>query len=244
MTRNIKLLLAYDGAQYHGWQDSLEKTLSDVLEKICQHPIMLQAASRTDAGVHAYGQVANFKTSKELDLGQLHCSLNQLLPKNIVIRGVEFAPDEFHPTLDARSKEYRYYLCLGKFQFPHHRFYSWHVPQKLDFEAIDSAAQALCGKRDFSSFCNHRANSSYTHYIREISSINIIKVEENRLCFIIRGNNFLFRMVRNIVGTLVHIGRGKLALENLPSIIDAHDRTYAGITAPAHGLFLHEVFYN
>lgn len=243
MTHNIKLLIAYDGTRYHGWQNSIEKSLGDILEKICQHPIQLQAASRTDAGVHAYGQVANFTTSKEFDLGRLQCSLNQLLPKDIVIRNLEYAPDIFHPTLDAKGKEYRYYLCLGKFQLPHNRLYSWHVYQKLDLSVMESAAQAICGKRDFSSFCNQGSDSCYSHFVREITSIDINKLEENRLCFVIKGNSFLFRMVRNIVGTLVYIGRGKLALSDLPAILEACNRTYAGVTAPAHGLFLQEVFY-
>lgn len=243
MIHNIKLLIAYDGTRYRGWQNSIEKSLKEILEKICQHPIQLQAASRTDAGVHAYGQVANFNTPKEINLGQLQCSLNQLLPKDIVIRQLEYVPETFHPTLNAKSKEYRYYLCLGKFQLPHHRLYSWHVYQKLDFAAMESAAQILCGTRDFSSFCNQGSDSSYTHFVREITSIEILRLPENRLSFIIRGNSFLFRMVRNIVGTLIYIGRGKLALEDLSAILKACDRTCAGVTAPAHGLFLHEVFY-
>jgi tRNA pseudouridine38-40 synthase len=240
---NIKLLIAYDGTRYHGWQDSIEKALQKIIEKICRHPIYLQAASRTDAGVHAYGQVVNFTTSKNLDLGQFQCSLNQLLPKDIVIKDVEYAPDHFHPTLDAKSKEYRYNICLGKFQLPHHRFYSWHVPQPLDFAAMETAASALCGKKDFSSFSNHRTEGYYDHCVREITCIEILKIEENHLIIKITGNNFLFRMVRNLVGTLVYIGRGKIALEDLPTILESRDRTCAGITAPAHGLFLHEVFY-
>lgn len=241
--RNIKLLIAYDGTRYHGWQDSIEKTLQKILEKICQHPIYLQAASRTDAGVHAYGQVVNFRTSKEINPGQFQCSLNQLLPKDIVIKHLELAPELFHPTLDAKSKEYRYYICLGKFQLPHLRLHSWHVQQDLNFLAMENAAQILCGQKDFSTFCNHRTEGYYSHCVREITSIKILKLDENRLCFVIRGNNFLYRMVRNLVGTLVYIGRGKIAPDELPAILESHDRTSAGITAPAHGLFLHEVFY-
>ncbi len=243
MIYNVKLLIAYDGTLYNGWQDSIETTLKNILEKIYQHPIQPQAASRTDAGVHAYGQVINYLTPKEIKLEKLHYSLNKLLPKSIVTRQLEYAPEAFHPTLDACGKEYRYYLCLGKVQLPHYRFYSWHVNYDLDFDSMENGAQIICGKRDFSSFCNQGSQSCYTHYIREITSILLQKMDDNRLCFIVRGNNFLYRMARNIVGTLVYIGRGKIAAHNLSAILESCDRTLAGISAPAHGLFLHEVYY-
>lgn len=243
MPHNVKLLIAYDGTHYSGWKNSIEAALREILEKIYQHPIQLQAASRTDAGVHAYGQVANFSSSKALNLEKLQCSLSKLLPKDIVIRHLEYAPEAFHPTLDARGKEYRYYVCLGKIQLPHLRLHSWHVPNFLDLDSMRKGAQGICGKRDFASFCNLRSNNCYTHFIREITSIDIQTIDNNRLCFVIRGNSFLYRMVRNIVGTLINIGRGKIALQDLSAILDGCNRTLAGVSAPAHGLFLHEVYY-
>lgn len=242
MAHNVKLLISYDGTFYQGWQNSIEKVLKEILEKILQHPIRLQAASRTDAGVHAHGQVVNFFTTH--DTNKLRNSLNQLLPKDIAVRELTLAHHSFHPTLDAESKEYRYYVCLGEFQLPYHRLYSWHVYHPLNIELMNQAAKLLCCKRDFSSFCNHRSVASYSHYIREITSIKILQIDNNRLCFCIKGNNFLFRMVRNLVGTLIYIGREKILLQNLSTLLDACNRTAAGITAPAHGLFLHEIFYH
>lgn len=243
MIRNIKLIVAYDGTRYRGWQDSIETAIRNVLEMICRHEIYLQAAGRTDAGVHAHGQVVNFMTSKDLNPGRLQCSLNQLLPKDIVVKSAEFASETFHPTLDAKGKEYLYYLCIGKFQLPEHRLYSWFVPQKLDREAMESAARILSGKQDFASFCNHRPVHRYSDFVREVSSITFRECGTDRLCISVQGNHFLYRMVRNLVGTLVYIGRGKLALSDLRAILDAGERSAAGICAPAHGLFLHEVFY-
>lgn len=243
MNYNIKLLIAYDGTHYKGWQHSIEAALKERLEKIFQHPIKLQAASRTDAGVHAYGQVANFYTNKLLDLQRLKCSLNQLMPKDIVIREIELAPENFHPTLDAIGKEYRYYICNSSFQLPHHRFYSWHVYQELDFDSILKGTQIFGGEHDFSSFCNEGSNSAYEHYIRKIDSLEMVKIEKNRYCFIIKGNNFLYKMVRNIVGTLIDVGRKKIPWQSISQILEEKNRIYAGVSAPAHGLFLQEVFY-
>lgn len=246
---NIKLIIAYDGKAYLGWQKThmgpnIEATLQKVIEQILQHPAPLQAASRTDAGVHAEGQVVNFFTSKpHLDLNKFRTSLNSLLPKDIVVLQTEFAPISFHPTLDCISKEYRYFLCLGPTQLPHYRFYSWHVPCFLNLEAIQKSLPFLIGNLDFAAFCNTKKNAKYINYIRKIQEIGLIILENNRLCFRIKGNHFLYKMVRNIVGTLVDIGRGRLSLEILPAILRSRHRAKAGITAPAHGLFLHQVFY-
>jgi tRNA pseudouridine38-40 synthase len=246
--KNIKLILAYDGTHYQGWQrgsegKSIEETLEKTLSLICQHPVVLQAASRTDAGVHAEGQVVNFFSTKELAPSQLSWSLNQLLPKDLAVIQVEFANDSFHPTLDSISKEYRYYICNSPHQLPHHRLYSWHVYQRLNFDSIDAGMQLLQGKHDFSSFCNHHINQNYVDHIREIFSFERIALPDKRHCFIVRGNHFLYRMVRNLVGTLIDIGRGKIALEELSHILKARDRTCAGVSAPAHGLFLHQISY-
>lgn len=244
MQRNIKLTIAYDGTAYQGWQDSIEKALRNELEKILQHPIYLQAASRTDAGVHADGQIVNFKTAKPVDYQKLFIALNQLLPKDIVIRNIACMPDSFHPTLDAIGKEYRYYICNNKVQLPAHRFYSWHVHQGLDFEAMRAGARILIGKHDFSAFCNQGSDSCYAHHVRQVTALELRPLNDGRYFFLIKGNSFLYKMVRNMVGTLVDIGRGKIALESLPQILSSCDRTQAGVTAPAHGLFLHEVFYS
>jgi tRNA pseudouridine38-40 synthase len=245
---NIKLVITYDGRNYLGWQKtpmgpSIEGTLQSVIEQIVQHPSPLQAASRTDAGVHALGQVINFLTSKSLDLDKFFVSLNSLLPKDIVVLHAELMPISFHPTLDCIGKEYRYFICFGHTQLPHHRFYSWHVPYQLNLDLIHQALPILVGTHHFAAFCNVKKNAHYTDYIREVKLLELIELEGNRLCIRIGGNHFLYKMVRNIVGTLIDIGRGKMMLVSLPHILQSGYRPEAGVTAPAHGLFLYNVFY-
>lgn len=246
---NIKLVISYDGKAYLGWQKSrlgpsIEIALQTVVEQILQHPITLQAASRTDAGVHAQGQVVNLFTSKhDLDLHKFRLSLNSLLPEDIAVLSAESMPSSFHPTLDCIGKEYRYFICLGPVQLPKNRFYSWHVPYSLDFGKIRQAMPMLIGKHDFSAFCNIKKNARYNDYVRDIQYLELEQPEDDRLFFRICGNHFLYKMVRNIVGTLVDIGRGKLDLERLPEILSSKNRPEAGVTAPAHGLFLYKVFY-
>jgi tRNA pseudouridine38-40 synthase len=245
---NVKLVVSYDGRNYLGWQKTkcsptIEGTLQILLEQIYQEPISLQAASRTDAGVHANGQVVNFISSKEKDLNRLQSSLNQLLPKDISILSVESMPPSFHPTINSQGKEYHYYVCYGPVQMPLHRFYSWHISYPLDIPSMREAATFLTGTQDFSTFCNFKKIVSYSDFTRTIQQIEIETIPPSRLRFRIIGNHFLYKMVRNIVGTLIYVGRGRLQLDDIQQIIDSHDRTQAGITAPAHGLFLHQVFY-
>ena len=157
---NIRLTLSYLGTLYLGWQKtrmgpSIEEALEKALSQILQESISLQAASRTDAGVHAEGQVVNFFTKQEkLDLKRLQKSLNGLLPKEISVIDISFAPDPFHPTLDVLGKEYHYHLCCSTVQLPFYRHVSWHFPYLLDLQKMQDAAQLLVGKHDFSAFCN------------------------------------------------------------------------------------------
>jgi len=245
---NVKMIIAYDGTCYLGWQKtrmgmSIEEVLQECLEKILQEKISLQAASRTDAGVHAEGQVVNFFTTKKISNERLKLSLNSLLPKDIAILHVENASADFHPTLDCIGKEYHYHLCFGSVQYPRHRFYSWHFPQELNADNMRQAAASLIGEHDFSAFCNFKKNAAYSNYIRQIQDIEILELPQKRLCIKIRGNHFLYKMARNIAGTLVYVGCGKLSLEDLPEILGSKKRTLAGMTAPAHGLALHKVLF-
>lgn len=246
---NIKLVIAYDGTAYLGWQKtrmgpSIEETLQGVIEQIVQHPAPLQAVSRTDAGVHAKGQVVNFLTSKtQLDLNKFCLSLNSLLPKDIVVLQAELAPASFHPTLDCIGKEYHYFICFGPTQLPENRFYSWHVPYNLNLDNMHQALPMLIGTHHFASFCNVKKNAHYTDDIREIRALDLLQIEKQRLCIRVSGNHFLYKMVRNLVGTLVDIGRGKMSPEHLPAILQSKSRPQAGVTAPAHGLFLYRAFY-
>lgn len=248
--KNIKLTVAYDGANYCGWQKSfhrksIEAELQKILEKIFQIPLQLQAASRTDAKVHANAQVVNFFVPEDrlFDLSRLHMSVNRLLPKDIAVLSVEEVPKDFHPSLNAKSKEYRYYACYGKFQLPHNRHYSWHYYYPLDFSLMRQAAKILMGKHNFSSFCNQKHSCSYEDFTREVYDISIFEIAEQRLCIAIKGNRFLYRMARNIAGLLLAAGACKIDISSIESIIQSGDRTKASVTAPPHALFLHKIYY-
>jgi tRNA pseudouridine38-40 synthase len=244
---NIKAILAYDGTRYLGWQKtrmgpSIEGQLQSVLEQITGQSIVLQAASRTDAGVHADGQVVNFFLNKEtVELPKLQLSLNRLLPGDISVLKLTAVHSEFHPTLDAACKEYHYTFSIGPVQFPRHRLYAWHYPYKLDIQAISDASRHFIGEHDFSSFCNVKKNDKETDFIRTVFSIEIKELAESRLRIIIKGNRFLYRMARNIAGTLAGVGKGDMAPAEIPEILKQKDRTQAGVTAPAHGLSLHRL---
>lgn len=248
--QNIKLTIAYDGTAYKGWQKtsmgpSIEETLQKALEHLLQQPIMLQAASRTDAGVHALGQVVNFCALKpQNNLIRLQIGLNALLPKDISVLNAKLMPSDFHPTLQAQNKEYHYYICNDTAQLPQYRLYSWHYPYPLDKDAMNQTIPLLKGCHDFSAFCNIKKHSNYQHFVRNIHNMEIIELEGNRLCIRIIGNKFLYKMVRNMVGTIIYVGRGKILKEEIFSILKSGDRRKAGVTAPAHGLFLHHVYYN
>jgi len=245
---NIVLTIAYDGTRYLGWQKagagpSIEQTLQDVLEKILNEKIGLQAASRTDAGVHASAQTVNFISNQPIDLYRLQGSLNRLLPKDLIVRRVEEGKIDFHPTIECLGKEYHYHVCYGPVQIPQHRFYSWHYPYPLNVENMLLAAKELVGTRDFSSFCNVRKNFTYDSYVRTVSGIEISEIEQDRLRFKITGTHFLYKMVRNLVGTLLCVGSGKLKRTDMRALIENKNREFAGVAAAAHGLTLHKVFY-
>lgn len=243
------MIVAYDGGAYFGWQDnaqdrSIEEVLRGAIEQIVRHPVTLQAASRTDTGVHAEGQVVNFFTSREdLSIGALRAGIQALVPSDIAILTVWEAPTQFHPTLDNCGKEYHYHLCYDQVQMPLRRHCEWHYPYELDLIAMREAAKVLTGTHNFRAFCNSRKNLHYNDFVRTLIRIDIVKVEEKRLRFELQGTSFLYRMARNIVGTIVCVGRGSLALEALPGLLESGDRTQAGITAPAHGLVLKRVLY-
>lgn len=246
---NIKLTVAYDGTAFLGWQKtsmgpSIEESLQRVLEQILQEPIVLQAASRTDAGVHAEGQIVNFFTHKAIPcMTRLQIGINSLLPPDIAVLAAEHAALDFHPTLDCKRKEYRYSVCYGTAQMPQKRLYSWHYPHLLDVISMRDASQALIGEHDFSAFCNFKKNHTYTDYVRKIDRIDILELPEQRLSIHVQGNNFLYKMVRNLIGTLIYVGAGKISIEAIPEILTSHDRPQAGMTAPAHGLTLHRIWY-
>ncbi len=246
--KNFKLCIAYDGTSFLGWQKTpigptIEESLEKALEQILQEKVTLQAASRTDAGVHADGQVVNFLTNKPIQsLEKLKKSINSLLPPSIRLLTLEEMPLDFHPTLDSQGKEYEYLVYNSPVQLPKYRLFSWHVPLPIDLVKMTQGAKILLGTHDFSTFCNDLSLSK-KNPICTLYSISIDKKENNRLSFKIIGDRFLFRMMRNLVGTLVYVGQNKIPIEDLQEILSNKKRANAGVTAPPQGLYLTQVFY-
>lgn len=242
---NHKLLLTYDGSAFFGWQKtkegpSIQETVEEAAEIILREPISLTGASRTDRGVHAVGQVVAFQSHNPItSYATFQKGLNALLPLTIRVLKAEKAALDFHPTLEALTKEYRYYICQKG--LPHHLLYSWHYPYALDLDKMKEAAAYFLGEHDFAAFTNVKKNERYDNTVRRLDQFDIIEGE--RLEMRLVGNHFLYKMVRNLVGTVVYVGRGKIALEELPLILHQKERRLAGITAPASGLWLHHIHY-
>lgn len=243
---NFRLLLSYDGTAYFGWQKTekgptIQETLAKALYVLSPNSSLPEAASRTDKGVHAEGQVVSFSLPHDKPIAPhtLQKALNAHLPADIRVLNVESVPDTFHPTLDAKKKEYRYRICLSGIQNPIYRLYSWSFRYLLKIEKMECAAQALIGTHDFSAL----ANETEKNPICTIETIEIAQLAENRLEIAIRGDRFLYKMMRNLVGTLLYIGSGKLPDGCIQTLLASKDRKEAGMTAPAHGLTLSKVFY-
>jgi tRNA pseudouridine38-40 synthase len=244
--RNIKLAIEYDGTNYHGWQIqpnavSIQETIEDRLKKITQEEIRLIAAGRTDAGVHAIEQVANFFTKSQLDINNIQRGLNSLLTPDIIIKEISEAEQDFHARYSAKSKIYRYVILNQRFPSPLYRNFSWFIPFKLNIKEMKNAVQCLIGEHDFSSFKASRCNSH--NPIREVYGISLHKDTKGFIIFEIEANAFLKQMVRNIVGTIADVGKGKIGVSKFEEILRAKDRKKAGITAPPQGLFLVKIKY-
>lgn len=244
---NIKLVLAYDGSDFFGWQETfegqtIEGSLRKILQDILQENIQLQAASRTDAGVHAEGQVVHFFTQKKLDLERLQKSLNALLPATIRVMDVENKELSFHPTLDNIGKEYHYHVYHGKILPPKERITCWHIYKELSLDLMEMAIPAFLGKKDFSAFCNV-SNIEKANKEAHLFEISLISESRCKLKIVVRGDNFLYKMVRNIVGTLISVGKNEIAVQSIPLLFEKKDRKLAAMTAPAHGLTLMKIFY-
>ncbi len=243
--KNILLILAYEGTHFYGWQNngegpSVEGVLKEKLSKIFPDPFKLQAASRTDRGVHAAQQCVHFLADELPD--SLLYRLNRLLPPSIRILECKLMPHSFHSTLDVKSKIYTYSITNGPWQSPFERHFAWHVPQILNLNAMQEAADHLIGEHDFTSFCNKRKDHLYKSHQRRLIELTITQ-KRDCITLQLQANGFLYKMARNLVGTLVDVGRGKLPSETLPSILETRDRRRAGVSAPAHGLTLSEVLY-
>ncbi|CAI2718207.1 tRNA pseudouridine(38-40) synthase TruA [Nitrospina watsonii] len=243
--RRLKLVLEYEGSQYHGWQFqpnglSIQEVLEGRLETITGCKTTVIGSGRTDSGVHAEGQVAHFNTECPMTPRQFLKALNSMLPYDIVVKSVEEVDLSFHARMCATHKLYRYTL-LNR-DFPSALFYrqAHYVAQPLNVEAMRRAAQHLVGRHDFTSFRGSGCGARSA--LREIYDLRIKKYKD-WLQISIEGNGFLKHMVRNIVGTLIEVGHGRLAADALPEIIASRNRGRAGPTAPARGLCLVKVFY-
>jgi tRNA pseudouridine38-40 synthase len=243
-----KLLLSYDGTAYSGWQvqkngTSIQLLIEKALSTLLRHPTSLVGAGRTDAGVHALGQVAHFTTESALDIRKALISLNGLLPSAIRALHLEPASSDFHARYSAKGKIYRYDIELGPYRNPFTQNYRLFVPYPLDLNLLKTATLEFIGERDFTSFSNEAdRGSAAKNPIRTLYCLELLR-DGNTLSLQFFGNGFLYKMVRNIVGTLLDVARGKISLETIPAIFAAKDRRRACPTAPAHGLFLIEVLY-
>ena len=254
--RKIRLVLEYDGTAYHGWQlqakgDTLQGVIEDRIVKITGEHSRIVGASRTDAGVHALGQTAIFRTGSGLDATTIKKALNAVLPRDIRVLDASEVEDSFHPRKDAVEKSYFYIIANQRKSSVFLYRYSWLVVQQLDMRPMKEAAEVLIGNHDFSSFMG--AGSDIQSPVREILSLSIERLESidfmtvalngNFIKIRIAANGFLRHMVRNIVGTLAEIGRGRTHTDAMKEILNSCDRKRAGRTAPPNGLFLERIVY-
>lgn len=241
--RNIKLLLEYDGTDFVGWQSqtngrSVQDVITNVLDQILQEPITLIGAGRTDSGVHARGQVANFKTHSSLGVSSILAALNGTLPEDIYVHSAEEVDEKFHARFDAKERLYRYYIALKPTAIG--RQYHWYVKYDLDAELMNDVAQQIVGEHDFESFT--KSESLVPHHRCTVYQSEW-KKNSSMLIYEIRANRFLHGMVRALVGTMVDIGRGYIPASAFEAIMAAKDRRKAGMAVPACGLFLEEIRY-
>ena len=241
---NYKLIIEYDGTHYSGWQiqrdqRTIQQEIEKHLSKILNSHIKIHGSGRTDAGVHALAQVANFKTASTIKPAVIKRALNSQLDKDIRIKSIIKAADDFHARFSAKSKTYRYQIAL-KEPSAFERFYYNYIPYKLNLSLMKKEAKDLLGTHDFKSFQGSARLAKDTK--RTITKVSLIK-KSNKLYFTIEANGFLYNMVRNIAGTLIEIGRGKFPPGSIKKIIKNKDRKIAGPTAKACGLFLVGVKY-
>ncbi|MGH9863574.1 MAG: tRNA pseudouridine(38-40) synthase TruA [Candidatus Acidiferrales bacterium] len=274
--RNLKLTLAYDGSEFHGWaiqpdRPTIQGTLVETLGKLTGEKIRLYGCGRTDAGVHALGQVAHFKTRSVIPPENLQRALNSLLPASIRVNAVEEVPLDFHARWHARGKTYRYRILRTAVCPPFLRHFVYHYPYALDAAAMERAAPLFEGEHDFSTFGTWDPHEAENNRIRTIFSSRVEPASlssdpvgaglepgwkaaissgalapeagSSELIYTVRGRSFLRYMVRKLVGTLLEVGKGRLAPEDIPRLFEARDRALAGPTVPPEGLYLVEVDY-
>ena len=241
--QTIRLIIEYDGTDYVGWQfqingRSVQEEIEKAIKQILQSDIRIIGGGRTDAGVHARGQVASFSIERDVETGSLAKSMNAVLPASIIIREASEVALDFNARYDAKKRRYAYFISQEPTAI--HRNYCWQVFQSLNFELMQNCASSIIGEHGFRSFCKvetdlhqHQCTVNYAEWKRK----------DGLLVFEIIANRFLHGMVRTLVGTMVNIGRGHTKIEDFKNILEAKDRSTAGMSAPAKGLFLEEIIY-
>jgi tRNA pseudouridine38-40 synthase len=242
---SLKLTLEYDGKDFVGWQvqaggRSVQAEVERALARLCGEPVRVTGAGRTDAGVHARGQVASLRAPRNLPLRAWTAGLNALLPEDVACVRAEAAPEGFDARRWARGKRYAYTILVSPVRAPLLRGRAWEIRRPLDLEAMRRAVPALLGTHDFSAL--RAADCPARTAVREIRKLDI-RQDGARVDLVLEATAFLKHMVRNVVGTLVEVGHGRRGADSLPALLEGRDRTRAGPTAPAHGLVLEEVFY-
>lgn len=246
MPANFKLTIAYDGTGYVGWQRqatgvSIQGLLEDAIAELDEQPVTVIGAGRTDAGVHAHGQVASVSLARSIDAATLVRAANARLPPAVRVLDASEAPEEFHARFRARSKSYRYRIWNAAALSPFERAYAWHLPGRLDVAAMMEAALLIEGTHDFAAF---QAAGAETHTTERAILSSRVARDGALITYDVCGEGFLRHMVRAIVGTLVDVGRGRRASAWMRDVLASRDRGQAGQTAPPHGLFLMGVSYD
>lgn len=251
--RNIKLTIAFDGTDFSGWQRqsnavTIQGEIENAASRICNTQITVQGAGRTDAGVHALAMVANFETKSVIDLLRLQKALNSILPLAIRINDIVEVPSNFHSRFSPSSKTYLYNIDTSSVQSPIDRLYHVHIPQKISINDIEQCLNTIVGTHDFASFeasgSRDKNITTGRGSVRTIHTAKLKKTGEESYQFEFSGDGFLRHMVRNIVGTILDVGKGRTTTAEFKEILAAKDRSAAGVTAPAHGLFLKQIDYN
>ena len=243
--RNIKLTIEYDGKKFNGWQKqpnkpNIQGEIENAIKEITGEEVDLIASGRTDAGVHALGQIANFKINSNIDIEKIPYALNSKLKKSILIKEAEEVEEKFHSRYNAKQKTYRYIINNSKHGTAIYRDLEYHMPIKLNVEKMKQAVKYFEGEHDFKAF--KASGTSSKSSVRTIYKAEVIE-EREKIKIELTGNGFLYNMVRIIAGTLVDVGLEKIKAEDIPSIIELGERSKAGKTLPAHGLYLVEVKY-
>ena len=249
---NLKITLSFDGTDYSGWQRqknavTIQGEIENALSRICNKQITLHGAGRTDAGVHALAMVANFETDSNIPPKAFQKALNSILPFAIRILAMEEMDEEFHSRFSSVSKTYFYNIETAPVQSPIDRLYAVHIPQKLSLDTVERCLEILTGTHDFASFeasgSRDKSITTGRGSMRTLHKVIVQKTGKTTYQFEFSGDGFLRHMVRNIVGTLLDVGKGRTTVTEFKAILAAKDRASAGVTAPAHGLFLKQIYY-